>query len=131
MDVTLPMLAGMVSTAVFVGSVLPMLHKAFRTRELSSYSFGNIALANLGNVVHSVYVFHLPPGPIWVLHTFYLVSSGLMLYWYVGGRGLPRSDSSTAAQAVPVGCRRSGRGTVTARARRSYVSALPANASMR
>ncbi len=102
MDVTLPMLAGMVSTAVFVGSVLPMLHKAFRTRELSSYSFGNIALANLGNVVHSVYVFNLPPGPIWVLHAFYLVSSGLMLYWYVGGRGAPRSTSSTAAHAVPV-----------------------------
>ena len=86
MDTTVPMLAGMVSTAVFVGSVLPMLHKALRTRELSSYSFGNIALANLGNAVHSIYVFHLPPGPIWVLHTFYLVSSALMLYWYLRGR---------------------------------------------
>ena len=45
MDTTLPMLAGMVSTAIFAGSVLPMLHKALRTRELSSYSLGNIALA--------------------------------------------------------------------------------------
>ncbi|TGN63880.1 hypothetical protein EXE59_07890 [Nocardioides eburneiflavus] len=85
MDTTLPMLAGTISTIVFVGSVLPMLHKAFRTRDLSSYSFSNIALANLGNAVHSVYVFALPPGPIWVLHTFYLVSSGLMLCRYVGG----------------------------------------------
>jgi hypothetical protein len=47
--------------------MLPMLHKALRTRELSSYSFGNIALANVGNAVHSVYVVHLPPGPIWFL----------------------------------------------------------------
>lgn len=101
MDTTLPMLAGMVSTAVFVGSVLPMLHKALRTRELSSYSFGNIAMANLGNVVHSVYVFNLPPGPIWVLHTFYLVSSGLMLYWYVCGRQGPREALPTATRAVP------------------------------
>jgi hypothetical protein len=86
MDTTLPMLAGTVSTIVFVASVLPMLHKALRTRELSSYSFGNIALANLGNAVHSVYVFNLPPGPIWVLHSFYVASSALMLYWYVRGR---------------------------------------------
>lgn len=86
MDTTLPMLAGMVSTAVFAGSMLPMLHKALRTRELSSYSLGNIALANVGNAVHCVYVFHLPPGPIWVLHTFYVITSALMLYWYLRGR---------------------------------------------
>lgn len=60
-----------------------MLVKAHRSRNLSSYSLGNIALANLGNVVHSVYVFSLPAGPIWALHTFYLVSSGLMLAWYL------------------------------------------------
>src|SRR5688500_19151470 len=86
MDATLPMLAGMVSTAVFAGSMLPMLHKALRTRELSSYSLGNIALANVGNTVHCVYVFNLPPGPIWVLHTFYVITSALMLYWYLRGR---------------------------------------------
>ncbi|HEX6149847.1 hypothetical protein [Nocardioides sp.] len=83
MELTLPVLAGMVSTAVFAGSVLPMLHKALRTRELSSYSLSNIVLANLGNAVHSIYVFDLPPGPIWLLHTFYVVSSALMLYWYL------------------------------------------------
>jgi len=90
MELTLPVLAGMVSTAVFAGSVLPMLHKALRTRELSSYSLSNIALANIGNVVHSVYVFDLPPGPIWFLHGFYLVSSALMLYWYLGSHSAPR-----------------------------------------
>ena len=66
MGATLQVLAGMVFTAVFTGRMLPMLHKALRTCELSSYSFGNIALANVGNAVHSIYVFHLPPGPIWV-----------------------------------------------------------------
>lgn len=80
---SLPILAGFVSTAVFVCSTFPMLRKAARTRDLTSYSLGNLALANLGNVVHSVYVFHLPPGPIWALHGFYLVSSAMMLGWYL------------------------------------------------
>lgn len=43
-------------------ATLPMLHKALPARELSSYSLGSIALANVGNAVHSVHVFHLPPG---------------------------------------------------------------------
>ena len=97
MDATLPIIAGTVSTIVFAGSVLPMLRKALRTRELSSYSFGNIALANVGNAIHSVYVFHLPPGPIWVLHTFYVCSSALMLYWYL------RSRQAQREAAVPAG----------------------------
>lgn len=100
MDATLPVLAGTVSTIVFVVSVVPMLHKAFRTRELSSYSLGNIVLANVGNTVHSVYVFALPPGPIWVLHTFYLVSSALMLHWYLRSRAATRGDER-AAVGVP------------------------------
>jgi hypothetical protein len=30
-----------------------------------------------------VYVFSLPAGPIWLLHTFYLITTGLMLAWYL------------------------------------------------
>jgi hypothetical protein len=60
-----------------------MLVKAARTRDLSSYSLGNLAITNVGNAVHSVYVFSLPLGPIWFLHTFYLVASALMLVWFV------------------------------------------------
>ena len=102
MDTTLPVLAGTVSTAVFVGSVLPMLHKARRTRELSSYSFGNIALANVGNAVHCVYVFNLPPGPIWVLHTFYVITSALMLFWYLRGqRGAGTTCASPPGNTSP------------------------------
>ena len=93
MDTTLPVLAGTVSTIVFVGSVLPMLHKAFRTRELASYSLANIVLANVGNTVHSVYVLALPPGPIWVLHGFYLVSSALMLHWCLRSRAEAQRDA--------------------------------------
>lgn len=83
MDVSLPVIAGSVSTVIFVLSTLPMLLKAAHTKDLSSYSVGNIALSNVGNVVYSVYVFHLPAGPAWVLHSFYLVSTGLMLFWYL------------------------------------------------
>jgi hypothetical protein len=50
---------------------------------MKSYSLGNILLANVGNIVHSLYVFHLPPGPIWLLHTFNLSTTGLMLVWYL------------------------------------------------
>ena len=91
MDLNPPVLAGTISTIIFGISELPMLVKAHRTKELSSYSLGNIALANTGNVVHSVYVFSLPPGPIWLLHTFYLMSTALMLFWYLRYQADPRA----------------------------------------
>lgn len=90
MDVDLAVLAGVISSVVFVGSVLPMLIKAVRTRDLASYSLGNLLLANLGNVVHSVYVLSLTVGPIWVLHSFYLLTSAFMLVMYLRHRE-PRS----------------------------------------
>jgi uncharacterized protein with PQ loop repeat len=83
MDMNLPIIAGTISTTIFAFSTLPMLLKAFRTKDLKSYSLGNILLANVGNVIHSFYVFNLPPGPIWLLHAFYLVTTGLMLVWYL------------------------------------------------
>jgi uncharacterized protein with PQ loop repeat len=82
-ELNVPVLAGAISTTIFALSTLPMLHKAFLTKDLSSYSLGNILLANLGNLIHSVYVFNLPARPIWLLHSFYLVSTGLMLAWYL------------------------------------------------
>jgi hypothetical protein len=80
---SLAVLAGITSTVIFAASTLPMLRKAAVTRDLDSYSLGNIGLANVGNAVHSVYVLSLPPGPIWALHSFYVLSSALMLVWYV------------------------------------------------
>jgi uncharacterized protein with PQ loop repeat len=79
----LPVMAGILSTTIFSISTLPMLVKAARTKNISSYSMSNILLSNLGNLVHSVYIFSLPAGPIWLLHTFYLVTTALMLVWYL------------------------------------------------
>jgi uncharacterized protein with PQ loop repeat len=81
MSSALPLAAGTLATIVFAVSALPMLGKAARSRDLRSYSRANLVLANVGNALYSVYVFHLPPGPIWLLHTFYVVSSALMLFW--------------------------------------------------
>lgn len=72
-------IAGTLSTILFVGSNLPMLYKAYRTQDLHSYSHLNIILANIGNLVYWVYVLSLPPGPIWLLHAFYTVTSLFML----------------------------------------------------
>lgn len=83
METNIAVVAGTVSTAIFVMSTLPMLSKAFRTKDLKSYSLGNILLSNVGNIVHAVYIFNLPPGPIWLLHTFNLVTTALMLIWYL------------------------------------------------
>jgi hypothetical protein len=93
MELNLAILAGAISTIVFVGSVLPMLTKAVRTRDLASYSLGNLLLANLGNVVHSLYVFSLPMGPIWALHGFYLLTSGFMLVLYLRHREPERREA--------------------------------------
>ncbi len=90
MSFSLPVIAGLISTIIFATSTLPMLVKAWRTRDLHSYSFGTISLANAGNLIHSVYVFSLPVGPIWVLHTFHLVTTGLMFAWYLRFEWMPR-----------------------------------------
>ncbi|MFC9558860.1 hypothetical protein [Agromyces sp. NPDC056965] len=88
----LAVFAGVVSTGLFAMSYLPMLVKAARTKDLASYSLGNLAITNVGNAVHSAYVFSLPFGPIWVLHGFYLVASALMLVWFLRYRGGRRGE---------------------------------------
>lgn len=91
------MAAGTVSTILFAASMLPMLVKAARTKDLASYSLGNLVLGNVANAVHSVYVFSLPAGPIWLLHAAYVVASILMLAWCLRYRNTP----GTAAQEAP------------------------------
>ena len=101
-------LAGSVSTALFVVSALPMLYKAARTRDLGSYSLGNLLLANVGNGFYAIYVFSMPVGPIWALHSFYMLSSALMLCWYLRyevskrRRGSARVDRTIAALPPPL-----------------------------
>lgn len=106
----IPLLAGTFSTVLFALGMLPMLLKAARTKDLESYSLSNLVLSNVANVVHSVYVFHLPAGPIWLLHTVYVLASALMLVWwlrYRNGRRDPEAgrpgiaeDSSSKVSAV-------------------------------
>ena len=52
--------AGTVSTILFVTTYLPMLVKAARTRDLNSYCVANLTVANAGNLVYTVYVASLP-----------------------------------------------------------------------
>ena len=94
MGTSIALAAGTVATLVFAASALPMLGKAARTKDLASYSRGNLVLANVGNLIYSLYVFHLPAGPIWLLHTFYAATSALMLFWslrYGRSTNRPRS----------------------------------------
>jgi hypothetical protein len=71
--------AGVVSTALFAAANVPMLVRALRTRDVGSYSPSSLVIGNAANAVHTVYVISLPPGPIWALHGFYLVSMAAML----------------------------------------------------
>ncbi len=80
--IQLQYIAGATSTAIFVSSNLPMLFKAFKTRDLKSYSLSHLVLSNLGNLIHWVYVSSLPFGPIWFLHGFYTLVTAVMLLWY-------------------------------------------------
>ncbi len=84
----LPIIAGYISTGIFAIGTLPMLVKAIHTRDLASYSLGNIIMSNLGNIIYSLYIFQLPPGPVWFLHIYNLVTTGLMLVWYVKFEGM-------------------------------------------
>ena len=89
MEANLPTIAGFISTTLFALGTLPMLTKAFRTKNLASYSFGNILLSNAGNLIYAIYVFDLPLGPIWFLYGYNLLSTALMLVWYLKYEGLP------------------------------------------
>ncbi len=93
MDIEL--VAGITSSLIFVTSNLPMLFKAFRTKDLKSYSIGNIALSNLGNFIYWFYIAGLPFGPVWFLHGFNTLTTALMLGWYL------RYEMGCALASVP------------------------------
>jgi hypothetical protein len=131
MTASLSVLAGSVSTAVFVASAMPMLVKAARTKDLGSYSVGNLVLANLGNLVYAVYVFSLPAGPIWALHSFYLVSSFAMLVMWLNYRRRLRVSWRSGAVEPPVSSFRTDGGATAQNASRQMAlsSAEPISAS--
>lgn len=88
MDMDYQVIAGILSTVIFTTSNIPMLTKATKTHDLKSYSHMNIALANIGNLVHWLYIVQFPFGPIWFLHGFYTVSSVLMCLLYLRYEGI-------------------------------------------
>ncbi len=96
MDIDLPVIAGFISTALFALGTLPMLAKALRTKNLASYSLGNMLMSNVGNIIYSLYVFRLPPGPVWFLHSYNLVSTALMLVWYLKYEACSRRRRSSS-----------------------------------
>ncbi|MBK8905379.1 MAG: hypothetical protein IPM53_29625 [Anaerolineaceae bacterium] len=77
------MIAGFGSSLIFILSNFPMVVKAVRTRDLKSYSLGQIMLANVGNLLYWLYVVGLPVGPIWFLHGFNTAVAVLMLSLYL------------------------------------------------
>ena len=80
---SLQVLAGFVSSTIFISSNFPMLFKAFRTKDMHSYSMGQLVLGNLGNSVYWLYVVSLPVGPIWFLQGFFSLASASMLLCYL------------------------------------------------
>ncbi len=89
MNAILPSIAGFIATALLAIGTIPMLEKAISTKNLASYSLGNILISNVGNVIYSIYVFKLPIGPVWFLHGYNMVTTGLMLSWYMHYEILP------------------------------------------
>ena len=79
----LSIIAGTISSFIFAGGNIPMLWKVYRTRDVRSYSWPNVLMVNIGNVLYWLYVVNLPFGPIWLLHTFYTIASGILLILYV------------------------------------------------
>ncbi len=91
-NIGLRVIAGMTSSTIFVFSNFLMLYKAIKTNDLKSYSFGHLALSNLGNLIHWVYIASLPFGPIWFLHAYFTIVTALMLFWYFRYKRNPNLD---------------------------------------
>ncbi len=75
-------IAGSIAGFIFAAASFNMLVKAWRTKDLSSYSLGQLVLNNVGNLFYWLYVASLPLGPIYFMHGFFTLASLLMLAWY-------------------------------------------------
>jgi hypothetical protein len=100
-------LAGTASTALFAVANLPMIAKAIRTHDMTSYSFTALLVGNAANVIHTFYVASLPIGPIWVLHGFYFVTMAVMIALYVR-HGCIRAAARARKAARALRSRRAG-----------------------
>lgn len=75
-------LAGSIAGIIFAAGSVDMVVKAWRTKNLRSYSLVQLILNNIGNIFYWLYVFSLPLGPIYFMHGFFSLVSLLMLIWY-------------------------------------------------
>lgn len=91
----LQMIAGSIAGFIFAAASWNMLVKAWRTKDLSSYSLGQIGLNNIGNLFYWFYVVSLPFGPIYLMHAFFTLASLLMLVWYFAYRMTPKTKRRT------------------------------------
>ena len=83
------MIAGSIAGLIFAAGSVDMLVKAWRTKDLRSYSLGQIVLNNVGNLFYWLYVLSLPFGPIYLMHGFFTLVSLLMLIGYFTYRTAP------------------------------------------
>jgi len=84
---------GTIASVMFAVSHVPMVVKAVRTRDVRSYSIPNLVLVNAGNALWTVYVLSLPIGPIWALHSLYVIAGATMLGLVIRERRVTGSRS--------------------------------------
>ena len=96
------MIAGSVAGLIFAAASWKMLVKAWRTKDLRSYSLGQIVLNNVGNLFYWFYVISLPFGPIWFMHAFFTLVSLLMLTWYFVYKTAPETPKRRTGKLQPV-----------------------------
>ncbi len=78
--------SGSIAGLIFSAGSLNMLIKAWQTKDLRSYSLGQLVLNNVGNLFYWFYVISLPFGPIYFMHGFFTLVSALMVIWYFAYR---------------------------------------------
>jgi len=101
----LQLFSGSLSSIMFMVGTLPMVIKAFKTKNLKSYSLGNILLSNLGNVIYWIYQAGLPFGPAWFLHSFNTLTTLVMLVLFLRHeKGCTTSTLSKCLAKQTVNC---------------------------
>lgn len=98
-------MAGSVAGLIFAAGSIDMLVKAWRTKDLRSYSVGQMVLNNIGNVFYWLYVLSLPFGPIYFMHSFCTFVSILMLIWYLAYRTAPTRKKRGISSRIQVSAR--------------------------
>ena len=92
-----PVLAGLMSTTLFVASYLPMLYRAVTTRDLGPPTAGRVWCWPTSATSFSRSTsYSLPTGPIWFLHGFYLGASALMLGLHLRHIGMDSASGRAA-----------------------------------